>query len=168
VIRVIYTPTERAVVLLTRPFVLLRFSAPEYDMRADRGLVRWWIKSGLLVARRGCDRNGYLQIEVERRPADEPGRSVAHVRVEVANFYPAIAFGISQWFYRETQSRIHVLVTHGFLRSLARLELAESRVGRFARRVRDWSPTLPGHVTASGAPAPGAPTPGAPMSSGRR
>jgi hypothetical protein len=28
-----------------------------------------------------------------------------------------------------------VLVTHGFLRSLVRLDLAKSRVGRFARRV---------------------------------
>ena len=38
----------------------------------------------------------------------------------------------ARWFYTQTQSRIHVLVTHGFLRSLARLELEESAVGRFA------------------------------------
>ena len=31
-----------------------------------------------------------------------------------------------------TQSAIHVLVTHAFLRSLARLQLAPSKVGRFA------------------------------------
>ena len=36
------------------------------------------------------------------------------------------------WLYQVTQSRIHVLVTYGFLRSLARLDLADSRVGRFA------------------------------------
>jgi hypothetical protein len=54
-----------------------------------------------------------------------------HVEVEVANFYPAIARWIARWFYKETQSRIHVLVTHGFLRSLARLELEPSAVGRF-------------------------------------
>jgi hypothetical protein len=53
------------------------------------------------------------------------------VEVEVANFYPALASAIARWFYSATQSRIHVLVTHGFLRSLARLELAESVVGRF-------------------------------------
>ena len=35
-----------------------------------------------------------------------------------------------------TQSRIHVLVTHGFLRSLARLELEESVVGAFAEDER--------------------------------
>jgi len=50
----------------------------------------------------------------------------------VANFYPMLASRIATWFYSATQSRIHVMVTHGFLRSLARLDLAESRVGRFA------------------------------------
>ena len=44
----------------------------------------------------------------------------------------AIAPWFARWFYANTQSRIHVLVTHGFLRSLARLELEESAVGRFA------------------------------------
>ena len=39
---------------------------------------------------------------------------------------------IARWVYVNTQSRIHVLVTHGFLRSLARLELEESAVGRFS------------------------------------
>ena len=55
-----------------------------------------------------------------------------HVEVEVASFYPAIATWLTRWFYSQTQSRIHVLVTHGFLRSLARLDLEESAVGRFA------------------------------------
>jgi hypothetical protein len=52
--------------------------------------------------------------------------------VEVANFYPSIASGLSRRLYNATQSRIHVILTHGFLRSLARLDLAESRVGRLA------------------------------------
>ena len=43
----------------------------------------------------------------------------------------AIASWVARWFYRETQSRIHVLVTHGYLRSLAKLELERSAVGRF-------------------------------------
>ncbi len=55
-----------------------------------------------------------------------------HVEVEIASFYPALAFRSARWLYANTQSRIHVLVTHGFLRSLARLELEESAVGRFA------------------------------------
>jgi hypothetical protein len=57
---------------------------------------------------------------------------VLHVEVEVANFYPSIASRLSMRVYEVTQSRIHVIVTYGFLRSLARLDLAESRVGRFA------------------------------------
>ena len=49
------------------------------------------------------------------------------VEVEVANFYPALASAVARWLYSATQSRIHVIVTHGFLRSLARLDLAESK-----------------------------------------
>ena len=36
-IRVTYTEDERAVVLLFRPLVLLRFRAPEYELARDRG-----------------------------------------------------------------------------------------------------------------------------------
>jgi hypothetical protein len=63
----------------------------------------------------------------------------------VANFYPAIAAGwlphwiarIGGWLYRETQLRIHVIVTNAFLRSLARLELAPSVVGALRARAED-------------------------------
>jgi hypothetical protein len=128
-IRVEYTETERRVVLLRRPFVLLRFRAPEYEITDGRGIVRWRITDGVLVAKR--DR-GYLEIDVRRTDPGEAGYDQAHVEVEVANFYPAIATWIARWFYKATQSRIHVLVTHGFLRSLARRELEMSAVGRFA------------------------------------
>ena len=131
-IRVEYTSTERHVVLLHRPLVLLRFKAPEYDLGDGRGIVRWTIRDGILVARPGRSGDGYLEIDVRRCPADEPGYEKVHVEVEVANFYPALATWVARWFYKNTQSRIHVLVTHGFLRSLARLELEESAVGRFA------------------------------------
>jgi hypothetical protein len=127
-IRVEYAETERRVVLVRRPFVLLRFRAPEYDIGGDRGIVRWRIRDGVLVAR---DDEGYLEIDVRRMPAD-PGYVSAHIEVEVANFYPAIAATLTRWVYKVTQSRIHVLVTHGFLRSLVRRELEESAVGRFA------------------------------------
>ncbi len=134
VIRVRYTPTERAIVLLAAPLVLLRFDAPEYRLGSDGGAVRWTIRDGLLVASRGRNRgrDSYLEIDVQRRPCDEPGMARAQVRVEVVNFHPAILAGISSWAYRVTQSRIHVLVTHGFLRSLARLDFPTSAVGRFA------------------------------------
>jgi phenylalanine-4-hydroxylase len=65
-----------------------------------------------------------------------PGFGRVHVEVEIANFYPAIATWVARWFYRQTQSRIHVMVTHGFLRSLARLDLEPSAVGRFDKRPR--------------------------------
>ena len=136
-IRVHYTEGERSVVLLGSPLRLLTFQAPEYELTATRGLVRWRIERGLLVARRGRDGGGYLQIEVRRSPArDSPGREdtaavALHVEVEVANFYPAIASRLGLGLYNATQSRLHVIITHSFLRSLARLDLAESRVGRF-------------------------------------
>jgi hypothetical protein len=128
-IRVVYTEDERLVVLLRRPFVLLRFHAPEYELSASRGVVRWNIQDGLLVSRRN---EGYLEIDVRRLESDRPGYARVHVEVEVSNFYPAIATWVARWFYANTQSRIHVLVTHGFLRSLAKLQLEESAVGRFA------------------------------------
>jgi hypothetical protein len=135
-VRVRYTETERFVVLLFRPLVLLAFRAPEYELQADHGLVRWRIERGLLVARAGRENKGHLQIDVHRLPSEgsEEHSTAArlHVEVEVANFHPAIASGISPRLYNATQSRIHVIVTHGFLRSLARLDLAESRVGVLA------------------------------------
>jgi hypothetical protein len=130
-IHVSYTESERSVVLLARPLKLLSFQAPEYEMSSTRGLVRWRIARGLLVSRQGRDGRGYLQIEVCRYPGEDPGHARLHVEVAVANFYPSIASRLSLRLYNATQSRIHVIVTYGFLRSLARLDLAESRVGRY-------------------------------------
>ena len=122
-IRVVYGDNERAVVLLGQPLTLLRFGAPEYVFEGDHATVRWPIRDGLLVAHggRSC---GYLALDVRR---EAPGR--AKIEVEVANFYPAIAAGFSMPVYRATQALVHVLVTHAFLRSLATLELEQSRVG---------------------------------------
>jgi hypothetical protein len=131
-VRVHYTQGERSVVLLGRPLKLLSFQAPEYEMDGTRGLVRWRIAHGLLVSRRGRNGRGYLQIEVRRSPGEDPDHARLHVEVEVANFYPSIESRLSRGIYNATQSRIHVVITYGFLRSLARLDLAESRVGRFA------------------------------------
>jgi hypothetical protein len=130
-IRIRYSEDERSVVLLARPLKLLTFLAPEYEMNRERGLVRWRIARGLLVSRRGRNGRGYLQIEVRRRAGDDPEHARLHVEVEVANFYPSIASKLSRRLYNATQSRIHVIVTHAFLRSLARLDLAPSKVGRF-------------------------------------
>jgi hypothetical protein len=165
-VRVRYSQTGRSLVLLAPAIKLITFAPPEYEMAPGHGIVRWRITRGLLVARHGRNRGGYLQIEVrrlpdpawaglpepaqaelsdpawaERAPATDPSGGagsgdspLAHLRVEVevAGFYPSIASGLGRRFYGATQSRIHVLITHAFLRSLARLDLAESRVGRFA------------------------------------
>ena len=131
-IRVDYTETARSVVLLVAPLRLLTFQAPEYELDRERCLVRWRIERGLLVSRRGRGGSGYLQIEVRRNPEEDGTHVRLHVEVEVANFYPSISSGLGTRLYNATQSRIHVVVTYGFLRSLARLDLAESRVGRFA------------------------------------
>ena len=130
-IRVVYDENQRSVVFLGRPLTLLRFDAPEYELSRDHGKVSWRIRDGLLVARagRGC---GFLSLDVSHVGTEPDGRVKLRIEVEVANFYPAIAAGFSTPVYEATQSSIHVLVTHAFLRSLAKLDLAPSKVGRFA------------------------------------
>ena len=131
-IRVVYGENERRVILLIRPLTLLRFEAPEYDFASDHGSVRWRIRDGLLVARAGRG-SGFLAIEARRLGVEPGGKAKLYIEVEVANFYPAIAAGFSTPVYEATQSSIHVLVTHAFLRSLAKLRLARSKIGRLRR-----------------------------------
>jgi hypothetical protein len=131
-IRVYYTDRERYVCLLFKPFKLLTFQAPEYEIEARRGVVRWRIDKGLLVARRGRGGDGYLEIDVRLLGCDEPGNQRINIEVEVANFYPQIASRLGRFLYTNTQSRIHVLVTHGFLRRLAHRDLDESVAGRYS------------------------------------
>jgi hypothetical protein len=140
-IRVEYGPDSREIVLVTRPFVLLRFFAPEYETNADGGTVTWRINKGLLVAPRGRGK-GYLRISVEKRD-DPASENEIELRVvsEVANFYPLLA-GWGWWkriggvIYRMTQYTIHNIVTNAFFRSLAVLDLEESRVGRFRSKLQ--------------------------------
>jgi hypothetical protein len=109
--------------------VLLRFHKPQYDFNPDGGTVTWPINRGVLVARRGRGR-GFLRLSVHRKPVqDGSGDVTVVVSSEVVNFYPTIATRLSRWIYEQTQLRIHVIVTHAFLRSLANLELEPSRVG---------------------------------------
>ena len=140
-LRVLYTPHSREVVLLRRPFLLLRFRAPEYEFRPDGGTVTWPIDRGLLVASRGRGL-GYLRLTVQRRPVSDDGsqEAIAVVTSEVVNFYPMIASRLGRWIYDQTQLRIHVIVTHAFLRSLANLELEESRTRWFSPSALPRSP----------------------------
>ncbi len=147
-VRVSYSAGDRAVVLIGRPVVLLRFGPPEYMLRRDGGVVRWRIRSGLLVARYGHEGDGFLALEVRRRPPADGERAQVQVEVEVANFYPALASWLTRGFYKATQSQIHVLVTHGFLRSLSSLRLERSAVGRFDPLPVDSPPDTPKRVEA--------------------
>ena len=113
----------------------MRFEAPEYTIESGHGAIKWRIRDGLLVSRggRGC---GFLAIDVNcLDDGEDGGRARVLIEVEVANFYPAIAESFSTPVYEATQSSIHVLVTHAFLRSLAKLDLAPSKVGRLRGRV---------------------------------
>jgi hypothetical protein len=128
-IRVLYSEDSRDVVFLRRPFVLLRFNKPEYQIDSDGGTVTWPINRGVLVTKRGRGR-GYLRLGVRREPvADGANVVTLMVSSEVVNFYPTLATRFGRWIYEQTQLRIHVIVTHAFLRSLANLELEPSRVG---------------------------------------
>ncbi len=136
-VRVLYSESGRSLVLLAPPLELLGFAPPEYELGAGHGVVRWRIERGLLLARAARDANGspargHLQIEVRRLADAAPGQARVRVEVEVANFRPALASSLGRRVYNLTQAKIHVFVTSGFLRSLARLDLAESRVGRLA------------------------------------
>jgi hypothetical protein len=143
-IRVKYSPDSRDIVLITRPLRLLTFHAPEYDTEPAKGTVTWRIKKGLLVAPHGRGK-GYLRISVDRREdwSDGPGGlQVARVVSEVGNFYPTIAgWGwfatIGRFVYRVTQLAIHAVVTNAFFRSLARLDLAPSVVGKLRQQAAD-------------------------------
>jgi len=138
-LRIVYAPDSRRIVFLMPPLTLLRFQAPEYETEPDCGTVTWRIERGLLVAPPGRG-NGWLRIKVSRPPGAQGDEVTARVSSEVANFYPAL--GGWGWFakigatiYRYTQLKIHVIVTNGFLRSLARLELVPSKVGQLRTEI---------------------------------
>jgi len=140
VLRVLYTRDAREIALVGRPLVLLRFHAPEYEAAGNRGVVTWRIDRGLLVAAPGR-RRGFLRLTVERpdgvaTTVTGDGTELVRVQVtsEVRSFFPLLAgWGrftrLGAAVYRATQLRVHELITTGFLRSLARLELAPSAVG---------------------------------------
>jgi len=132
IVRIEYAPDSRSVVFIHRRLLLLRFRRPVYDTSPGFGQVTWPIERGLLVASPG---RGHLRISVRRLPL-EPGESAGcervRVRSEVQNFYPLLRgrgrfSRIGAHLYASTQLRIHGIVTRGFLRSLARIELADQR-----------------------------------------
>ncbi|HEX3873258.1 MAG TPA: hypothetical protein VHW26_03855 [Solirubrobacteraceae bacterium] len=128
-IRVIHAPDARLLlVLLARPVVLLAFDPPEYVLDDDHRLIRWRIRGGLLVARpagpsrppAGPEPGGLLEIELRRIRATVPATAGVRLQIAVTGFDPAIARLLGPTVYAATQGRIHVILTHAFLRSLAR------------------------------------------------
>jgi hypothetical protein len=119
-IRVAYREGEPAVTLVGR-IPLLRFRPPVFSTGSEKASVEWPIERGLLVARDGRDQ-GFLRIAAEREPGDG-AESRLRVSSTVSNFYPWIRGSgrfaeLGTWIYSQTQLRIHIAVTRGFLRSL--------------------------------------------------
>ncbi len=127
-----YSETERWVYLLHPRIRLLTMQKPEYEMSAGRGIVRWRIEKGLLVAANGRGGDGYLEIDVCRFDYPDWDKARIHIEIEVANFYPQIASKLGTWLYVNTQSRIHVIACHYFLRQLVKRDLDVSKVHHFA------------------------------------
>ncbi|MEV4419593.1 hypothetical protein AB0L40_06380 [Patulibacter sp. NPDC049589] len=137
-VRVHYDDRGRYVCFLSRHIPLLGFKEPEYEFGETLGVVRWPIDRGLLISRKGRGR-GYLEIEVHRRDGvgkDGTPLSRAYVELEVSGFYPTLNSGLAYLVYKHTQSRYHVLLAYGFMRSLARADLAPSKIGRFAAGIQ--------------------------------
>jgi hypothetical protein len=134
-VRMSYGPGFRSINLVTERIPLLKFLEPEFEAGTDHGLVKWPIDRGLLVAREGRGQV-YLKIEVrrdEQRPSAD-GRESMTVTSEVVNFYPWIRgtgwfSRLGTWIYSQTQLRIHMWLTRGYLRSLRDVPEAVLRAG---------------------------------------
>jgi hypothetical protein len=115
-----------------RPRVeLLRFGAPRYDAAPAFGSVSWPIESGLLVAPGGRGR-GHLRFDLRRIGAEPGGGARVQARAVVSDYHPRLGGSgrlarVGAFFYSQTQLRVHVLVTRGYLRSLERGELPPAR-----------------------------------------
>jgi hypothetical protein len=134
-IRMGYSPGSRSVNLVSKRIPLLRFHEPEFEAGPDHGSVKWPIDRGLLVAAEGKG-NGYLRIEARRDPErpTRPGHQAMIVTSEVVNFYPWLRGSgwfarTGTWLYSQTQLRIHLWVTRGYMRSLADLPASVIRQG---------------------------------------
>ena len=125
-IKVSYGPDSREVHLFTRRITLLRFHAPKFRTGDEFGEVEWPIARGLLVASEGREQ-GYLKMRVSHgEEGHRDGTESFTVTSEVANFYPWIRGSgwfsrMGTWLYSQTQFRIHIWITKGFLRSLSDL-----------------------------------------------
>ena len=120
-IRVVYRGDEPVVALFGK-VPLLRFQAPVFSTADSEASVQWPIEKGLLVSREGRGQ-GYLRIAAIRESGSTEECPQLRVSSTVSNFYPWIRGAgwfarTGTWIYSQTQLRIHIAVTKGFLRSL--------------------------------------------------
>jgi len=104
---------------------LLGFRPPVFSTGADRASVEWPIERGILVARDGRGQ-GFLRIAAERDPEGAGPDRRLRVSSSVSNFYPWLRgrgrmARAGTWLYSQTQLRVHIAVTRGFLRTLESL-----------------------------------------------
>jgi hypothetical protein len=133
-VRTVGDQDGRAVVLLARPLVLLRFRSPRYEQLDAGASVTWPIEDGLLVSRAGRGR-GFLRLSIERAEVGRTSAARLRATMEVRDFLPSIRgrgrlARLGTRVYAVTQGHIHRLTTRGFLRSLSRLELLAIRPRR--------------------------------------
>ncbi|MDQ5895304.1 MAG: hypothetical protein QG596_1565 [Actinomycetota bacterium] len=120
-IRVVYRG-EAPVVALFGRIPLLRFQPPVFSTGDREASVQWPIEKGLLVSQEGRGQ-GYLRIGAVRESGGSKDHPQLRVSSSVSNFYPWIRGAgwfarTGTWIYSQTQLRIHIAVTKGFLRSL--------------------------------------------------
>lgn len=123
-IRVEYGPASQTVRLAWPKVRLITFRLPAFRTDPDRAWVEWPIDRGLLVARAGRG-HGYLRIEAVRDRTDPERADLRRLTVSstVSNFYPWVRGSgwfsrLGSWIYSQTQLRIHIAITNGFLESL--------------------------------------------------
>ena len=96
-------------------------------------------RAGLLVARRGAAATATSRSTCGAARARRPGRARAARRGRGRELLSGDRVGFGRWFYANTQSRIHVIVTHG-VPALARAarprRVARSAASRRACRRR--------------------------------
>jgi hypothetical protein len=113
---------ERAVVLLGRPLVLLRFRRQRYRPLPAGGELRWPIAGGWLVSRTGRDQ-GVLSLRIERRTPQRGSPATLLVTMRVSGYFPSLRGNgrlarVGTRLYAETQAHLHRVITRSFLRSL--------------------------------------------------
>ena len=119
-LRVVYAADSRTVVLLFRPFALLRFHAPEYEVADDGGTVTWRIDRGLLVQRSRRGRGSPVDLGAANAgataPAPRPSGCASRSRCATSTRGCAGPGRFSRFgtlLYAQTQMRIHEFVTRG-------------------------------------------------------